>query len=175
MNKDFKQNYTTNLVSLSDTDQQAIKDYKAGKILAPELARINKKNVEIVKHIISKIGFPTIKSTSKNAYKAAVIVVLHSGDIQLLTQSINALQNADETLIDKRDIAYMIDKVRIAQNLPQLYGTQYKISKDFDIKYIDIDNPDELEKRRAEFGMERFDEYKKKVEQSIVDVRKSAN
>ena len=173
MNETLSTDYKHSLELLIDIDQQAIKDFRAGKIVASELVHVSKKNVETVKYIISQIGFPTIASTSKKAYEAAVLVVLHSEDIQLLTQSIKDLQNLDPTSIDRRDIAYMIDKSKIIQNLPQMYGTQYKIGKDNTITYIDIEKPDELEKRRAELGMESFDDYRKKVELSIVDLHET--
>ena len=61
----------------------------------------------------------------------------------------------------------MKDKVRVIQKLPQLYGTQYNISEDGVLKYLDIENPEEIEKRREEYGMESFEEYKKVVEKSF--------
>ncbi len=158
---------TLTLETIMETDQQAIKDFKAGKITASNLTEINRKNVDIVKKIIAEIGFPTINLTSQKAYKAAMLVVLHSGDIEFLNESIKNLQNADPVSIQKRDIAYMIDKARVIKKLPQLYGTQYNIDKDGVFKYIDIERPEDLEKRRAEYGMESFEEYKKIVEKSL--------
>ncbi len=155
------------LETIIETDQQAIKDFRAGKIKSTDLMEINRNNVATVKKIITEIGFPTINLTSQKAYKAAVLVVLHSGDIDFLNESIKNLQNIDSISIQKRDVAYMIDKVRVIQKLPQLYGTQYNISEDGVLKYLDIENPEELEKRREEYGMESFEEYKKVVEKSF--------
>ncbi len=159
--------YTHTLEAIMETDQQAIKDFRSGKIKASDLTEINRKNVGIVKKIITEIRFPTINLTSQKAYKAAVLVVLHSGDIDFLNESIKNLQNADPISIQKRDIAYMIDRTRVIKNLPQLYGTQYNINKNGVLKYINIEQPEDLEKRRAEFGMESFTEYKKIVEQNL--------
>ncbi len=167
MNVASIQKHTLVLETLMEVDQQAIKDFRAGKITASDLTEINRKNVTIVKKIITEIGFPTINLTSQKAYKASVLVVLHSGDIVFLSESIKNLQNADPVSIQKRDIAYMIDKSRVIQKLPQLYGTQYNIDKNGVLKYIEIEKPEELEKRRAEYGMESFEEYKKIVEQSL--------
>jgi len=159
--------YTLTLEAIMETDQQAIRDFRAGKITADNLTEINRKNVVTVKKIISEIGFPTINLTSQNAYKAAVLVVLHSGDLEFLNQSISDLHKADTASIEKRDIAYMIDKTRLIQKLPQLYGTQYNIDKDGILKFIEIENPEDLEKRRAEYDMESFEEYKKIVDESL--------
>ena len=158
---------TLTLETIMETDQQAIKDFRAGKITASDLTEINRKNVTVVKNIITEIGFPTINLTSQKAYKAAILVVLHSGDIDFLNESIKNLHDADPISIQKRDIAYMIDKSKVIQKLPQLYGTQYNIDKDGVLKYIDIEKPEDLEKRRAEYGMESFEGYKKVVEKSL--------
>ena len=151
------------------TDQNALKDFKKGKISPRELANINAKNVQIVKEIISQIGFPTIKRTSYKAYKAAVLVVLHSEDITFINQSVKHLQDAEPLTIERRDIAYLVDKARVIQNMSQLYGTQYVIDVNRKITFISIQKPDELEKRRAELGMESFDDYKKSVEQIVAN------
>lgn len=159
--------YTLILETIKETDQQAIKDFISGKITTSDLNEINRKNVVVVKTIIIEIGFPTINLTSQNAYKAAVLVILHSGDLEFLNQSIKMLQKMEPSSIQKRDIAYMIDKLRVIQKLPQLFGTQYNIGEDGVVKYIEIEKPEDLEKRRAEYGMESFEEYKKVVEKSL--------
>lgn len=167
MNKSPIKKHTLALEAIMETDQQAIKDFKAGKISTSDLIEINKKNVDTIKIIISEIGFPLITLTSQKAYKAAVLVVLHSEDFEFLNQSIKFLQNANPISIQRRDIAYMIDKIRLLQKLPQLYGTQYYIDKDGVIKYVDIEKPEELEKRRKEYDMESFEEYQNTVKQSL--------
>jgi len=158
------------LEAIKETDQQAIRDFRVSKISASDLREINRQNVAIVKNIINQIGFPTINLTSQNAYKAAVLVILHSGDLELLNQSINNLRKMDPSSIQQRDIAYMIDKARVIQGLPQLYGTQYNVDKDGFLKYIEIEKPEELVMRRAEFGMESFEEYKKDVEKNLTRI-----
>ncbi len=55
---------TITLETIMESDQQAIKDFRIRKINTFELTEINKKNVAIVKKIITKIGFPTINLTS---------------------------------------------------------------------------------------------------------------
>jgi hypothetical protein len=169
MKKSLNNEDTVTLETMMETDQQAIKDYRSGKITASDLTEINRKNVISVKKIITEIGFPTINLTSRKAYRGAVLVILHSGDLEFMDQSIKNLQNANPISIQKKDIAYMIDKTRVIQKLPQLYGTQYNIDKDGVLKYIDIEKPEDLEKRRAEYGMESFEEYKKIVEKSLQD------
>jgi len=167
MNTTLIKRNTLILETVHETDQQAIKDFRLGRITASDFAGINDKNIGVVKKVIAEMGFPTVGLTSIKAYKAAVLVVLHSGDLELLNQSIETLRNADPASIQKRDIAYMIDKMRVIQNLPQLYGTQYRINKTGKVAFIDIERSKDLEKRRAEYGMESFEEYRKVIEKSL--------
>lgn len=87
---------TLKLETIMEIDQQAIKDFRAGKIIISEHVEINKTNVEVVKKIISEIGFSTINLTSQKAYKAAVLVVLHSGDLEFLNQSVYSMESFEE-------------------------------------------------------------------------------
>ena len=163
MNDALIKKYTPTLEGFYGIDQQGINDFRAGKISGPDLTEINKKNVATIKKIIAETGFPTITRTSKRAYKAAVLIVLHSGDVELLEQSVTTLLKADADSIERKDIGYMVDKSRIAQNRPQLYGTQYRKEANGDMHFHEIENPVDLEQRRAEMGMESFEEYKKLV------------
>ena len=57
--------HTPTLEAIMETDQQAIKDFRAAKITAFDLMEINRRNVVIVKNIITEIGFPKINLTSQ--------------------------------------------------------------------------------------------------------------
>lgn len=57
----------------------------------------------------------------------------------------------------------MIDKARVIQNLPQVYGTQYRVDAQKNVTFIEIEDPENLEKRRQEMGMETFKGYCAKV------------
>jgi hypothetical protein len=167
MNNDLIKKYTVDLEKIHDIDQRAIKDFESGKISTPELTKININNVNTIKDIIGEIGFPTIQLTSEKAYRTTVLVILHSGDLELLNNSIKTMENMDASSIQRKDIPYMIDKSRVIQGRPQLYGTQYKIDKDGIFEFIEIENPEELEKRRALYGMESFTKYRKTIEQNL--------
>lgn len=65
MDSSLIKKYTLTLEAIMETDQQAIKDFRVGKITASDLAEINMENVITVKKIISEIGFPTISLTSQ--------------------------------------------------------------------------------------------------------------
>ncbi len=155
------------LESILDADQNAIKRFKSGHITTQELNDSTKKHILTLKEIIAEIGFPTISNTSKNAYKAAVMTILHSGDLDLLNESINSLEVAPAGSIERRDIGYMIDKAQILKNMPQIYGTQYKVDRAGKISFIPILEEENIDARRRELDMEPWAEYKKQVELAL--------
>ena len=152
-----------NLEAMREADQQAIRDFRAGKIPSGELGRITRTHVAALKEIIRSYGFPTIPETSANAYKAAVLIALHSEDIDLMKQLENFLESATADSVEKSDLAYVADKIRIFEGRPQLYGTQFKKKPDGTIEFLPIENPSAIDERRQKIGLESFESYKKKI------------
>jgi mannose-1-phosphate guanylyltransferase len=71
---------------------------------------------------------------------------------------------ASKEEIDKKELAYLIDRSRILKKLPQVYGTQYKQLPNNQIDFFQIEKAEDVDIRRAEFGMETLGEYKKRAE-----------
>jgi hypothetical protein len=57
-----------------------------------------------------------------------------------------------------RDQAYLEDRVRVHSGEPQLYGTQFMYDND-ELKPQPIEDPDNLDQRRATVGLGPFAEY----------------
>ena len=151
------------LESLLSEDQDNLKKYRAGLISGQELEKANNRRVDILKNLINKHGFPTITTSSRKAYKTAVVITLHSGNIPLLNKSINVLTQASQNEVDKGDIAFMIDKKLVIKKRPQLYGTQFKRMKNSTVEFLKIEDQKNLNRRRKALGMSSFERYKKLV------------
>lgn len=55
---------------------------------------------------------------------------------------------------DAAELAYLTDRVRVVQDRPQVYGTQFGPTGP-----RQIEDPDELDERRAAVGLEPFADY----------------
>lgn len=163
MKKVLSKKTTKILESLLSEDQENLKKYRAGLISGQELEKANKQRTNILKNLINRYGFPTIIISSRKAYKTAVVIVLHSGNIFLLKKCINILKQASPDEVDKSDIAFMIDKKLVLEKRPQLYGTQYKKKQKGSVKFLKIKDPKNLDRRRRLLGMQSFKNYKKLV------------
>ena len=169
MTRSFDKKSISILESIIYVDQNAIKEFRDGVISVSKLIEINNKNVKTIKDVITSIGFPYISLTSPKAYRATILVVLHSADLELIKSAIDFLNCAKPDDVERKDLAFLHDKWRVTQGLPQLYGTQYKIDQGGQIKFVDIDDQRELDKRRTALGMETFEEYRKKVQDNLGD------
>ncbi len=151
------------LESILEADQKAIRDFKAGLISGDDLTSINEGHAQAVRTFVSQYDFPTKSNASEKAYKAAVLVVLHSGDVSMLDASIAAISEASSDQVDRKDIAFMTDRRLVLQGKPQRYGTQYMVGPDGAIDFIEIEDRSGLDARREELGMGPFAQYERYV------------
>lgn len=154
------------LESLYETDQDNITSFKKGEISDKTLADRQRMIFEYIKHHIQKHGFPYIQMTSEKAYTAAILAVQHSGDSEYMRKIIVMMQNAKDADIHKRDLGFLIDRCLVLQNKPQIYGTQYRLSKN-SITFFEIENKTAIDIKRKELSMESFEEYIQTVKNNI--------
>lgn len=60
------------------------------------------------------------------------------------------------------DLAYLEDRVRVNAGQPQIYGTQFTGDGD-EFGPAPIDDPDDLDRRRAAVGLEPFADYRSRM------------
>ena len=149
------------LEEIFDTDQEAIKNYKDKKISLEEWKALVDKNTAYIKELIKADQFPFITKSSEKAYNSAFVAVQHSNDKQLMLETVKLLEDANTEDVRKSHLAYLIDRLRIMDNKPQLYGTQFKKDSAGKITFFEIEKEEDLNKRREELGLGTFEEYKK--------------
>lgn len=67
--------------------------------------------------------------------------------------------------VNKRNIAYLEDRVAVSDGRPQVYGTQFYEDSDGQMQPRPIFDPENIERRRKEMGLETFEEYQKGMQQ----------
>jgi hypothetical protein len=152
---------------LAEIDQNSIRDFNEKKITGDQLVFSRQQNLDRLHELIDQCGFPYIDKTSHQAYKGAILTILHSGLIDLMTETLKIIENAPLGAVEKRDMAYLIDKIRILQKRPQVYGTQYLINLEGVVTFVEIEDIANINRRRELFGMETFEEYKKLVMENV--------
>ncbi len=130
---------------------------------------IDRKNLEIVVSIIENCGMPTSKSIDKK-HIVTIFLVLQHGDnyhrkkyFHLIEQ---AVKNGD---LEKSDYALMKDRILVSDGKPQIYGTQLTSTLHDSNKFevYEIEEPEYVDQRRAEVGLNPINEYLKMWDTSL--------
>ncbi len=144
--------------------QMAKLDQRA-RNLAKNTNKADQSNLQKMKQVVRKFGWPTISLVGKRASQMAWLIVQHA-DTDLVFQKkclrlmIKAAKTGEVTL---QDVAYLADRVLINQGKPQVYGTQFYKDRDGQWVPRPIKNTDKLEERRKRVGLESFKIYRQKM------------
>ena len=134
-----------------------------GVIETEEDEKLDQQNTARIKEIIDQMGWPTISKVGKEISEGAWLLVQHADhDVEFQKRCLQLMKEAPEGDVSKIDIAYLEDRVRVNEGKPQLYGTQF-YGEGEDYRPRPIENPEKVDERRQELGLESMEEYKKSL------------
>lgn len=134
--------------------------------LADDLRRIR------MKQIIAKYGWPGRSLVGAEAAKAAYLIVSHSQDLALQKLSLELMMKLGTREVENTQIATLTDKVLLAEGKKQRYGQMYDFTADGKLFSKPIEDEVNVDKRRAELGLEPLAEYLRR-EREIFKPKKS--
>jgi hypothetical protein len=137
------------LLELRDADQ-AFRAHM-NELMEEEHARTRR-----IREIISAHGWPGRSLVGEDGASAAWLLAQHADDDPEFQQRALELMRAavDAGDADAGELAYLTDRVLVAQGKPQLYGTQFGVSGP-----QPIEDEAHLDERRAAVGLEPFADY----------------
>jgi hypothetical protein len=134
----------------------------------PENSRVRKvdaANTARMKEIIAQYGWPGTSLVGSDGANAAWLLIQHAdADVPLQKQCLALLERAARKgEASKTNLAYLTDRVLVAEKKKQRYGTQMQQQGG---KWVPHPVEDEasLDKRRAEVGLPAMAEYIKMME-----------
>jgi hypothetical protein len=109
-------------------------------------------------------GWPGRPLVGEDGAKAAWLLAQHAdGRPDLQRRFLDLLRAAVATgNAAGFELAYLEDRVRVADGRPQLYGTQFQ-GRGEDLAPHPIEDPDHLDQRRAAAGLPPFAEYEARI------------
>ena len=114
---------------------------------------VDARNTERMKEIVAEIGWPTVSKVGVEGASNAWLLVQHADhDVTFQEECLNLMKEAPEGEVDRTDIAYLEDRVRVNQGRGQLYGTQFTQENRQHIPRA-IEDEENVDERRAELGM----------------------
>ncbi len=145
------------------------KDAKAGPTteiaLAHKVESIDAANTARMKEIVERHGWPGKTLVGADGASAAWLLVQHADLDHAFQKRCLELMKPAVKLGEAsgKELAYLTDRVALAEGKKQIYGTQFhKVGDKWEPKPID-DEPN-VDKRRAEVGLPSLAEYRKQIE-----------
>jgi hypothetical protein len=123
-----------------------------------------------MEEILDEHGWPGWSLVGEEAATAAWVLIQHADvDLDLQRRGLAMLEAAVEADdASAGDLAYLIDRVRVAEGLPQLYGTQLQVDAEGEIEpRTPIEDPATLDERRVAAGLATWDEYVEEFRRSL--------
>ncbi len=115
--------------------------------------KIDKKNTERMKEIISEIGWPTISKVGKLGAANAWLLIQHADhDIAFQRQCLDLMKGLPEKEIERQHLALLEDRVLLKEIGLQSYGTQF-FQKDGKHIPEPIREPEQVDERRKKMGL----------------------
>jgi hypothetical protein len=134
------------------------------KQLADTLQRTDKENTDRLGKIVEQFGWPTHTLVGKDGAQAAWLLVQHadlSPKFQRKCLDVMARLPRDE--ISQQNVAYLTDRVLLAEGKKQVYGTQFTLT-DGKWKPRPLEDEANVDLRRVEVGLPPLAEYAKEIE-----------
>lgn len=156
-------NFTKEIEAMCIADQDMRRrSMKAGGVIeSDEDDVLDAKNTERMKEIVDAMGWPTISKVGPEISNQAWLLVQHADhDLAFQKHCLELMKNAPEGEVSKRNMAFLEDRIRVNERKRQLYGTQFH-GEGESYGPRPIEDPENVDKRRAEMGMETQEEYAK--------------
>lgn len=159
----------TEILSMALEDQTArfeIADFK--NVSEEEIKHISeiaaRHNLRL-KEIISVYGWPGTQLVGLEGENSFWLLVQHQDhDLEFQKQCLALLKEAVEKQdAQLRHYAYLLDRVRKNENLPQVYGTQWDF-KEGQISLYPVESPENLNQLRLEAGLNSIEEYQEQIQ-----------
>jgi len=144
--------WSANLPAISAKNWFAM---KLGRMMA-----IDCDDTEWLKAQLEEIGWFDIETYGKDADKNAWLLVQHADrDPPFQRWMLGYLQGLPPGKTDPHNVAYLFDRVAVADKRPQRYGTQGSCGPDGGWQPFAIEDPERVDDRRASAGLAPLAEY----------------
>jgi Family of unknown function (DUF6624) len=132
--------------------------------VAAQWQRIDQDNTRWLGEVLTARGWPLRTLAGEDGAAAAWLLAQHADHDPVRQRAfLDALRDAvDQGEASPAHLAYLEDRVRVTAGQPQLYGTQFTVT-DGGFGRCPVEDPQRLDQRRAEAGLEPFADYQARM------------
>ena len=126
---------------------------------------VDKPNTKRLNEIFNENGFPSPSTVGKDGVQAFVLLMQHSGDVELRKRSEAGMKRAfEDKVLSVAEYTGFVDRLLVDQGKPQIYGSNFG-SKDGKLVMSPVEDPKNLDKRRKSIGLPPIAEYMKMLKE----------
>lgn len=126
-----------------------------------EIQKVDARHTSRMRAIVEKYGWPGRSLVGDDGSHAAWVLVQHA-DIDFMAQCLSLMERAVAGgQAFAKDYVYLLDRVRMQQGKPQIYGTQFTIAADGQLLLHPIENAEAVDERRKAVGLPPMAEQEK--------------
>ncbi len=148
------------LEALLEPDQRVRARGQVGPEVWAEQRALDLQNVAALSQIIETHGWPTEEVFGEKAALAAFVVVQHA-PLTVQERYLPLLQTAAERgEVSKSRLAFLLDRIQLYRNEPQVYGTQPRPNQETgELELYPLLDATTVDTRRADMGLEPLETY----------------
>lgn len=140
--------------------EQMNREEGVDSVFGARVVAVDERNTARLGEILDEHGWPGWSLVGREGSSAAWVVAQHADrDPDFQRRALSLLAEAvDRGEASGEDLAFLTDRVRSAEGLPQIYGTQTRVVDCERVPYP-IEDPETVDARRAELGLRPVAEY----------------
>jgi hypothetical protein len=131
--------------------------------LSAATIKADRENTQWLREIVERHGWPTRTQVGARAASAAWLLVQHAdAEPKFQRQCLDLMAALPAGEVEPKNVAYLTDRVLLAEGKPQRYGTQFDFVAG-KLQPKPIEDEDHVDQRRAEVGLQPLAEYAKSM------------
>lgn len=121
----------------------------------PKMEEVHKKNARRLVEIYEEYGWPGKGLVGEDGAEAAWIIFQHNiGEPEMFRRFLPILENeAEKREIEPSWYAKTVDRIRVFEGKPQIYGTNFDWDEGGNLSPWPIENPETVNNRRKKVGL----------------------
>jgi hypothetical protein len=140
---------------------------EASQALFDQMKEIDEAHTARMIEIVDEVGWPGHSLVGEDGSDAAWVLVQHSGDLAFQKRCLALLaEAAGQGEADPRHVAYLTDRVLVAEGKAQIYGTQFRPEGGRMVPFP-IEDEGGVDERRQRMGLSPLEEYSRRMNQHL--------
>ena len=167
LNKKLKQELLKMSLKQQELLQQVVRQDQTKKSDQEKLHKIYEEDTIRLCEMLKTNGWPTTALVNEEGVFAAFQILKNAGAFELQRDLLPVILAAiKKDPFQKREFAGLYDRLRVSVGMKQLFGTQAVSTGGFLVLYP-VEDPANLDARRAEFGLSPIEQYAKSLERTF--------